>query len=186
MSRAHVEHRPVMSSSRSSERVNDPKYCLEQLRASGLPVCRRLAAELHDLLSLDDPLIAGPLDPEALLVWYAKLQGPVGTPYSRGIFELRLRYPENYPFKPPVVEFITPCYHPNITLDSGKICISILAADWSPLLNTKAILLSLSSLLSEPNMDDPVNMDALDAFEKSPKLFEEKARDWTERYATAA
>merc|ERR1712146_39446 len=148
-----------------------------------------MGAELHELLSqgssCNDPLVAAPLHTEALLEWYAILDGPLGTPYSGGVFELRLWFPENYPFKPPRVEFITPCYHPNITLDSGKICMSILAADWSPLLNTKAILLSLSSLLSEPNMDDPLNMDALDAFEKSPQLFEQKARDWTERYATS-
>jgi ubiquitin-conjugating enzyme E2 N len=64
---------------------------------------------------------------------------------------------------PPKVVFDTKIYHPNIgkninNLDNlGRICLDILKKNWSPALQIKSVLLSIQSLLSEPNPDDPLN-----------------------------
>lgn len=64
---------------------------------------------------------------------------------------------------PPKVVFDTKIYHPNIgkhinKLDNlGRICLDILKKNWSPALQIKSVLLSIQSLLSEPNPDDPLN-----------------------------
>lgn len=63
----------------------------------------------------------------------------------------------------PKVYFNTTIYHPNIgtiyiDIDKlGRICLDILKKNWSPALQIKSVLLSIQSLLSEPNPDDPLN-----------------------------
>merc|ERR1711981_766426 len=88
--------------------------------------------------------------------WQATVQGPAGTPYEGGIFFLKVQFPSNYPFKPPKIQFTTPVYHPNIN-SSGSICLDVLKDQWNPALTISKVLLSICSLLSDPNPDDPLD-----------------------------
>ena len=66
---------------------------------------------------------------------------------------------------PPKVVFDTKIYHPNID-NLGRICLDILKKNWSPALQIKSVLLSIQSLMSEPNPDDPLNNEAAGSVEK--------------------
>jgi len=47
-------------------------------------------------------------------------------------------------------------YHPNIDM-SGNICLDILKEEWSAVYNVQTILLSIQSMLAEPNPKSPLN-----------------------------
>jgi ubiquitin-protein ligase len=66
----------------------------------------------------------------------------------------------DYPFEPPQVKMMTKCCHPDVR--DTHICVDILNSAWSPALGVTQILLSLSSLLSEPNTASPLNAEAAD------------------------
>ena len=66
----------------------------------------------------------------------------------------------------PKVVFNTRIYHPNID-NLGRICLDILKKNWSPALQIRAVLLSIQSLLSSPNPDDPLNNEAAELWLKN-------------------
>ncbi|KAJ3302178.1 hypothetical protein HDV03_005284 [Kappamyces sp. JEL0829] len=92
--------------------------------------------------------------------WIATVHGPVETPYVGLVYKLVVEFPLNYPHAAPLVRFETPCYHPNVDLKTGAICLDILKEKWSPIYNVSTVLLSLQSLLGEPNNDSPLNPEA--------------------------
>lgn len=124
---------------------------------------------------------AGP-EGEDLYHWTATIMGPEGSPYYGGIFYLTITFPSNYPFKPPKIAFITKIYHPNIN-SSGGICLDILKENWSPALTISKVLLSICSLLTDPNPDDPLVPEIARKFKDNRVAYEITAREWTQCYA---
>ncbi|KAN0105335.1 ubiquitin-conjugating enzyme [Russula decolorans] len=113
------------------------------------------------------------------------LQGPQDSPYEGGNFEVDIVLPDNYPFAPPKVKFITKVYHPNIS--SGAVSIDILQDQWSPNITLPILLISLQSFLCTPELcnpepDDPVDAEVAKQFASSRKAFEDTARNWTRMY----
>jgi len=102
------------------------------------------------MMSSTPGVSAFPDDPNNLLAWTATIAGPADTPYAGLMFKLSFDFPNNYPYAPPTVLFKTPIYHPNVDF-SGRICLDILKDKWSAVYNVSSVLLSLQSLLGEPN-----------------------------------
>ena len=114
--------------------------------------------------------------------WQAMIIGPEGSPYQGGVFYLKIDFPENYPFKPPRVMFTTKIYHCNIN-SSGGICLDILKNAWSPVLTISKVLLSICSLMDDPNPNDPLVGEIAELLRKNKPLHDETARQWTLNYA---
>lgn len=105
--------------------------------------------------------------------WSVMFQGPENTLYEGGLFSAEIDFPEDYPLNPPTMHFKSKMWHPNIYPD-GKVCISILHPPvedqmnemermdekWRPVLGVDAIIVSVISMLSSPNLDSPANIDA--------------------------
>jgi len=143
---------------------------------------KRINKELKDLT--EDPpanCSAGPQGDD-LFDWIATIMGPEGTPYHGGIFFLRINFPSDYPFKAPKIAFTTPIYHCNVN-KSGGICLDILKGQWSPALTISKVLLSITSLLSDPNPDDPLMPEIAKLYKSNRAKHDVNARESTMKYA---
>jgi ubiquitin-conjugating enzyme E2 D/E len=109
--------------------------------------------------------------------------GPADSPYAGGYFKMQIQFPVDYPFKPPVVTFLTKIYHPNIN-SAGGICLDILKNQWSPALTVSKVLLSILSLLTDANPNDPLVPEIAHIYKSNRQEFDEKARAYTLKYAT--
>ncbi|KAK4395558.1 Ubiquitin-conjugating enzyme E2 27 [Sesamum angolense] len=111
------------------------------------------------------------------------IPGPIGTPYEGGSFKIDITLPDGYPFQPPKMKFATKVWHPNISSQSGAICLDILKDQWSPALTLKTALLSIQALLSAPEPDDPQDAIVAQQYLRDYQTFLGTARYWTEAFA---
>ena len=114
--------------------------------------------------------------------WEATIFGPSDTPYQGGVFKLNLDFSQDYPFKPPTVYFTTPIYHCNIN-ERGGICLDLLKNNWSPALSVSKLLLSICSLLAEPNPEDQLMPEIARLYKSNRKLHDINAQNYTNKYA---
>ena len=141
----------------------------------------RLNRELSELTkNLPEGIVASP-DNDNIRRWIATIKGPVDTPYQEGQFKLQLDFGDSYPMKPPSVKFLTLIYHPNVYRD-GKICLDILQGKWSPVLQITTILVSIQSLLMDPNVNSPANRDAAVTYSKNRDEFNKKVKEYITKY----
>lgn len=125
---------------------------------------------------------AGPVSENNLWHWQATLMGPIDTPYYGGIFLLAIEFPRDYPFKPPLVRFITKIVHPNIS-SNGSICLDTISTKWSPALSIGKVLMGICSLLSDPYTGHALNSDFAKMYLNNRDEYEQLAREWTRKYA---
>ncbi len=124
---------------------------------------------------------AGPVGDD-MFTWQATIMGPGESPYQGGVFFLQIKFPTDYPFKPPRIQFNTKIYHPNIN-SNGGICLDILKDQWSPALTISKVLLSICSLLTDPNPNDPLVPEIAQLYKSNKAEYEKTAREWTRKYA---
>jgi ubiquitin-conjugating enzyme E2 D/E len=144
---------------------------------------RRITRELADLQN-DPPAncSAGP-EGDDLFRWEGVIFGPADSPYAGGVFKLKIIFPVDYPFKCPTVTFLTKIYHPNIN-SAGIICLDILKNQWSPALTISKVLLSICSLLCDPNPSDPLCPEIAHLYNTNLAEYNATARSWTLQYAS--
>uniref|UniRef100_A0A8C7I685 Ubiquitin-conjugating enzyme E2 G1 n=1 Tax=Oncorhynchus kisutch TaxID=8019 RepID=A0A8C7I685_ONCKI len=115
---------------------------------------------------------AGLIDDNDLYRWEVLIIGPPDTCYEGGVFKAHLTFPKDYPLRPPKMTFITDIWHPNVD-KNGDVCISILHEPgedkygyekpeerWLPIHTVETIMISVISMLADPNGDSPANVDA--------------------------
>ena len=94
---------------------------------------------------------AGPINPNNFFHWSACFIGPKNSPYQGGLFFIEMKFPKEYPDKPPIdVQMRTPTYHPNIFYLNGHICVSYLTS-WKKENNIVGIINAVFDLLAEEN-----------------------------------
>jgi len=118
--------------------------------------------------------------------WEVIIMGPPDTYYEGGCFKSHLTFPKDYPNRPPKLKFISDIWHPNIE-ESGDVCISILhdpgedkygyekpQERWLPIHTVETIMVSVISMLSDPNDESPANIDAAKEWRNSRQVFKKK------------
>eukprot|EP01031_Cornospumella_fuschlensis_P030826 gene30826-37243_t len=160
------------------------KYAMELLR--------RQFAELAR--NPPDGVSVGLGEDESIFNWEILLVGPPDTLYEGGFFNATLTFPQDFPNMPPKMVFKTPIWHPNVYED-GTVCISILhppgedrynqqesaVERWRPILGVEQIIVSVISMLSDPNDDSPANIDAAVMWRNDRAAFKKKVREYVRR-----
>lgn len=137
-----------------------------------------LKREYKNLLKNPDELFS--ICPtENFFTWDVKFFGPPDTIFYNGIFDGKIIFPQDFPNSPPEIKFTSEMFHPNI-YTNGKVCISILhdgvdqwgyesiQERWNPTHSISSILISIISMLVEPNLDSPANVDASKLCKENP------------------
>ncbi|ORX40161.1 ubiquitin-conjugating enzyme/RWD-like protein [Kockovaella imperatae] len=143
---------------------------------------KRIKREIADLSKENLGNITLVPNESNIFAWKATIPGPQGSPYEGGVFEVDIRIPDDYPFSPPHLHFITKVYHCNVA-SSGAICLDLLKTAWSPALSLYKVILSLSSLLTDPNPSDPLVPAIAQEYKKNKAKHDQNARDWVKQYA---
>lgn len=134
--------------------------------------------------------VAGPITESDFFIWEALIAGPEDTPFEGGIFTATLTFPRDYPLSPPKMTFKPPLLHPNV-YTNGEVCISILhppgddpnqyesaSERWSPVQSVEKILLSVISMLAEPNIESGANIECCKLFREDKKQYENSVRQF--------
>jgi ubiquitin-conjugating enzyme (huntingtin interacting protein 2) len=150
---------------------------------------RRVAKELADMEAdaANSKVTAQPANASTgdLSHLKASIPGPPSTPYEGGTFIVNVEIPTEYPFRPPKMKFDTKVWHPNISSQTGAICLDTLSTAWSPVLTIKSTLLSLQSLFESPEPKDPQDAEVAKMLINDPEAFNNKAHEWAVLHAGA-
>jgi len=152
---------------------NSSKYKLNSSSPSGNAASVKIIKDMKSIL--EEPvegIFCEFANESNVFEWKIFFEGPECTPYSGGIFEARMSFPQDYPMSPPSLTIMSDFWHPNVYKD-GRVCISILHQPgndptsgelaqerWMPTQTVSTIMLSFQSMLSDPNISSPANIDS--------------------------
>ncbi|XP_028809766.1 ubiquitin-conjugating enzyme E2 G2 isoform X2 [Denticeps clupeoides] len=135
---------------------------------------KRLMAEYKQLtLNPPEGIVAGPVNEENFFEWEALIMGPEDTCFEGGVFPAILSFPSDYPLSPPKMKFTCDMFHPNRDDPMGY---ESSAERWSPVQSVEKILLSVVSMLAEPNDESGANVDASKMWREDREQFHRLAK----------
>ena len=113
--------------------------------------------------------------------WEVVIDGPSDTIYDGFTYTVRLNFPDDYPFKPPNIQFNPPIEHPNVAEDGvlfisnlcpfgGDCCPLPNAQNWSPAWTAEKIVVRIIDVLKNPEFCKMMNEDVAVLFHKEPDV----------------
>ena len=90
---------------------------------------------------------------------------------------------ENYPFKAPKINFMTPIHHPGVSKEKGEICMKALDENWVPTMGTKHCIQHVLTLLTTVDAQNAQDNDIANEFTHKNAEWAAKAAEMTQTHA---
>ena len=170
------------------------EYSIDSFSEEKLNASKIIKAQLNEICRYQIPSIAltvGLINDDDIFTWHATLLGANDTPYSNGIFFLKIIFPDNYPKKGPDIIFLTPIYHLNVNPNKldisgaeklGHVSVSLINW-WTPATTAREMLTKLFTIFYMANPDSCYGIDRANEFRNNRLLYEEKVKCFTRKYA---
>lgn len=115
--------------------------------------------------------------------FHVEFYGPKESPYEGGVWKVHVELPEAYPYKSPSIGFVNRIFHPNVD-EMGSVCLDVINQTWSPMFDLINVFeVFLPQLLLYPNPSDPLNGEAAALLMREPKSYNQRVKDYVQRYA---
>lgn len=102
-------------------------------------------------------------------------------PYAGRVFPVKVRFPDNYPFRAPELEFVPGMlHHPQVSKE-GAVCSEDIAKAFGPTKNMTDIARLVQALLAQPNVDTAPEADIMAEMREKLPAYEERARKAAEK-----
>ena len=128
--------------------------------------------------------------------WRVSMLGPKNTPYEKGLFTIKIEFPDDYPNHGPEFKFVNKIYHLNVVGDEnrkdfGHICINNINS-WKvqgvvkgrPVYAVKQALLDIFCLFYKQGVESAYDQNMANDYALNYQKFEEEAKRWTRKYAS--
>ncbi|CAG7820289.1 unnamed protein product, partial [Allacma fusca] len=143
------------------------------------PASLRILRDLNQLQHIiTEGVSAAPVN-NNIMIWDALILGPPETPFEDGTFKISIEFTENYPYEPPAFRFLSKMFHPNVYSD-GTFLLDILHNHWNPSYTVSSVLISILSLLSEPNLNSSVNPSAAQLYQENQSEYVKTVKECVE------
>ncbi len=129
---------------------------------------KRLASELKQIKK--EPNYFYSVNPREnnFLIWDFVLIGPSDCYYEGGIFDGRIEFSQNYPINPPKVVFNNILHQGTDQFGYEKDY-----ERWNPSHGIDSIMMSILSMISEPNFESPANIDCSKLWKDEPDKYKQ-------------
>lgn len=110
---------------------------------------KRLQKEYRALCKEPVPHVVARPSPNDILEWHYVLEGSEGTPFAGGYYYGKIKFPPEYPFKPPGISMTTPNGR---FMTQKRICLSMSdfhPESWNPMWSVSSILTGLLSFMMD-------------------------------------
>ncbi|XP_059458113.1 ubiquitin-conjugating enzyme E2 34-like [Corylus avellana] len=114
------------------------KSCIKRLQKEYRALCKEPVSHV----------VARP-SPNDILEWHYVLEGSEGTPFAGGYYYGKIKFPPDYPYKPPGISMTTPNGR---FMTQKKICLSMSdfhPESWNPMWSVSSILTGLLSFMMD-------------------------------------
>lgn len=146
------------------------------------PSIRRIQHDIKELSSLNRDVNMEVEDIKHITCY---IHGPDDTVYEGGYWKIAIEFPDKYPYKSPSIGFVDKIFHPNIDFQSGSICLNALNEEWRPIYTLKHIIETfLPQLLTYPNPEDPLNINAAKLYTDDIEQYNTRVKDIIDKYDT--
>jgi len=142
--------------------------------ANKSPAFVRLRKDYRGLKRDPEPFILAEPDPQNILHWHYVITGPPDTPYEDGVYHGLLKFPKEYPFKPPSIMMYTPSGR---FQTSTRLCLSMSdyhPESWNPSWSVGTILTGLVSFM----VGNESSVGTTESSDLSKKKFARESFDW--------